>query len=142
MKLTKLKKTFIILCLTLYVLFSVACSEKDDFVEPDRIETQDQYKVSAPTSIDGTWYYDFETTPILNGQYARGVMTLTALPNDKLLLNGTDTLCMINPFEYVGCMQFNKLQTGALKGGVLTHCELYADHITQMSYYCCVEYRK
>jgi len=144
MKLTNLEKLFILLCLLLYVLCSTACSEKDDLVEPDRVEVgvQDQYKVAAQNGIEGTWRYAYETSFILNGQYARSVMTLTALPDDKLLLNGTDTLCLTSPFEYVGCMQFNKLQTGVLKGGVLTHCELYADPITQMSYYCCVEYTR
>lgn len=94
------------------------------------------------SDITGSWVTDIESSSDPNAVYARPVVTLIALPNDKVLLNGSDTLCLTNPNEYVGCMQFNKLQTGIMKGGVLTHCELYSDPVTLTSYYVCLEYTR
>lgn len=135
-------KTLLKILPILITLSGCAQTELEN-VEPIEAPTKERIR-KAPTvqGITGTWIADIETSQVMNAQYAHPTITLTAIGNDQLLLNGQDTLCLQSPDRYVGCMQFNKLQTGVLNGAVLTHCELYADPITQTSYYVCLEYTR
>lgn len=132
--------------LLIILLVLSACGKVDHLQESELIQEREMkqptQKAATVQDITGTWVYSFETNPIHNGQYAHHTIELRAIEGDRLIINNRDTLCLQTSASYAGCQMFNRLQSGFVKGGTLTHCELYADPISQMSYYVCAEYSR
>jgi hypothetical protein len=116
--------------------------QKDEVTEPNTVieTTPNTFRVNNNT-FEGYWYFDFETSGIVNGHLVRPVMIIKLLPNARMLVGG-DTVDVINNNTYIGASVFNQLTSGTLNGSSLHHCELYADSTTQTSRYICVTYSR
>lgn len=129
-------KMISILLLSWVHLALFGCAKES--IEPSRVDEvqvqEENLQRVSRSDVLGEWFM------ISDSQYAHSVITITALKNGKALLNG-DTICLNSSTDYVGCNSPYKIQTGTLFNGVLTHCELYSDPATQMSYYVCARYR-
>ena len=133
-------KTALILALPLF-----SCSQEtlESKLSTESIKVKEKtQKAAAVQGIEGTWTIDLETNTHPFAHLADSVINVKQIPNDQLLLNGTDTLCLISSNEYYSCGLFNTLASGIMKGSKLQHTQLYPDPVTQMSYLITVNYTR
>jgi hypothetical protein len=120
-------------------LILTGCAKEDDLMQETK-EVEQHLRVSAPLDVLGTWYTDIdpETNPTPNAIYAYPQLDIRLIGKRKAVINNTDTVQLLNATEYTG----SPLIHGQLNNGKITHCQLYPDNITSMSYYVCLEYTR
>ena len=125
----------------LAIAFLSGCTQAElRDVTPSEYIPQEQYRVSR-SDITGTWRTDIELCGQIGCHLVNEFVKIDALPNNKALING-DTVLLTSATSYIGATSSNLLTSGQILGGQLQHCELYADHITQTSYYICLMYQR
>lgn len=129
--------------ITIIAILLASCTTDDQklIVEQENYKKTREHKALSTSDITGNWHFDEETAP-MNWHLAANPLHIEPISKTKLLLNGVDTVCLQGPDQYYACMSIPSIISGSMANGVLTHCQLYPDPVTQSSYYVCINYTR